>query len=72
MRASEFSMSNHVFARATSGGRLDIRYDPETHAPVFVENDWSTDARGAAAPRQSFREPLDTPKVRHLRRRYAA
>ena len=63
MRASEFSVSNHVFARATSGGRLDIRYDPSTHALVFVEDDWSTDARGAAAPRQSFREQLDTARV---------
>ena len=72
MRASEFSMSNHVFARATSGGRLDIRYDPKTHAVVFVEDDWSMDARGAAAPRQGFREQLDTPKVRRLPRRRAA
>ncbi len=72
MRASEFSMSNHVFARATSGGRLDIRYDPQTHAVVFVEDDWASDARGAAAPRQGFREQLDTPKVKQLRRRYAA
>lgn len=72
MRTSEFSMSNHVSARATSGGRLDIRYDPRTHALVFVEDDWSMDARGAAAPRQSFREQLDTPKVRRFPRRYAA
>ena len=72
MRASEFSPANHVFARATSGGRLDIRYDPETNALVFLEDDWSADARGAAAPRQSFREQLDTPKVRRLPRRRAA
>ena len=72
MRTSEFSMSNHVSARATRGGRLDIRYDPRTHALVFVEDDWSMDARGAAAPRQSFREQLDTPKVRRFPRRYAA
>ena len=72
MRTSEFSMSNHVSARATSGGRLDIRYAPRTHALVFVEDDWSMDARGAAAPRQSFREQLDTPKVRRFPRRYAA
>ena len=72
MRTSEFSMSNHVSARATSGGRLDIRYDPRTHALVFVEDDWSMDARGAATPRQSFREQLDTPKVRRFPRRYAA
>lgn len=72
MRLSPIPKAHHVFARATSGGRLDIRYDPATHALVFVEDDWSTDARGAAAPRQSFREVLDTPKVKQLRRRYAA
>lgn len=72
MRASESSTTNHVFARATSGGRLDIRYDPETNALVFFEDDWSADARGAATPRQSFREQLDTPKVRRLPRRRAA
>ena len=43
--------------------RTVSRYDPATHALVFVEDDWSTDARGAAAPRQSFREQLDTARV---------
>ena len=71
MRASEFS-ANHFYARATSGQRLDIRYDPETNAIVFVEEDWSADVRGGATLRQAFREQLDTPKVRRLPRRRAA
>ena len=70
MRASEFSPANHVFARATSGGRLDIRYDARTNALVFIEDDWSSDARGAAAPRQGFREQLGTSRAgRRLRDR---
>ncbi len=72
MRNVQVPKVHHLFARATSGGRLDIRYDPQTHAIVFVEDDWSTDARGAAAPRQEFREQLDTPKVKRFPRRYAA
>jgi hypothetical protein len=71
MRASE-SSANHLFARATSGGRLDIRYDPETNSLVFVEDDWGADVRGAAIPRTAFREQLDTPKIRRLPRRRAA
>jgi hypothetical protein len=72
MHAPQFSTAHHIFARATTGGRLDIGYDPQTNALVFMEDDWSTDARGAAAPRQAFREQLDTPKVRRLPRRRAA
>ena len=71
MRASEFS-ANHLVARATSGQVLDIRYDAATNAIVFVEEDWVADARGGATTRQSFREQLDTPKVRRLPRRRAA
>ena len=71
MRASEFS-ANHLVARATSGQRLDIQYDPRTNAIVFVEDDWTADARGGAAPRNAFREQLDTPKIRRLPRRRAA
>ena len=71
MRASEFS-ANHLVARATSGQRLDIQYDPRTNAIVFVEDDWTADARGGAAPRSAFREQLDTPKIRRLPRRRAA
>jgi len=70
MRASEFS-ANHLSARATSGGRLDIRYDPKTNAMIFVEDDWSSDVRGATL-RNTSREQLDTPKVRRLPRRFAA
>ena len=70
MRASEFSAS-HIVARATSGQRLDIRYDPRTNAIVFLEDDWSVDSRGGAAPRAVFREQLDTPVIRRLRRRAA-
>lgn len=69
MHASEFSA--HLSARATSGQRLDIRYDPLTNAIVFVADDWSADGRGGAAPRTAFREQLDTPKIRRLRRRAA-
>jgi hypothetical protein len=70
MRASE-SSANHFIARATSGQRLDIRYDPRTNAIVFLENDWSADVRGGAAPRSVFREQLETPVIRRLRRRAA-
>jgi len=71
MRTSEFS-TNHLSGRATSGGRLDIAYDPSTNALVFIEDDWGADMRGIAAPRTMFREQLDTPKVRRLPRRRAA
>ncbi|MBN9347751.1 MAG: hypothetical protein J0I48_16405 [Devosia sp.] len=71
MRASEFS-TNHLTARATSGRRLDIRYDPRTNALVFLEDDWTADGRGGATPRSAFREQLDTAKVRRLPRRRAA
>jgi hypothetical protein len=69
MRASEFSAS-HLVARATSGQRLDIRYDPLANAIVFVEEGWSPDVRGGAV-RTSFREQLETPKIRRLPRRAA-
>ena len=71
MRASEFS-TNHLYARATSGQVLDIGYDAATNAIVFIEQDWGADVRGGATVRQSFREQLDTPKVRRLPRRRAA
>lgn len=71
MRASEFS-ANYLVARATSGQRLDIRYDPRTNALVYLEDDWSADGLGGASPRTAFREQLDTPKVRRLPRRRAA
>lgn len=71
MRASEFSAHNQIVGRATSGQRLDIRYDPVSNAIVFVEDDWSMDARGGAAPRSSFREQLESRKVRRLPRRVA-
>ncbi len=64
--------SNHLLARATSGQRLDIRYDPRTNSIVFVEDDWTADARGGATPRTAFREPIETAKVRRLRPRHAA
>jgi hypothetical protein len=65
------SPSHHLFARATSGQRLDIRYDPASNALVFVEDDWSADVRGPATPKTAFREQLETPKVRRLPRRAA-
>jgi hypothetical protein len=72
MSASGLHTDNHLSARATSGSRLDIRYDPQTNALVFVEDDWGVDVRGGASPRSSFREQLDTPKIRRLPRRRAA
>ncbi|MEO6012259.1 MAG: hypothetical protein ABIQ30_01555 [Devosia sp.] len=71
MRASEFT-AHPIIARATSGQRLEIRYDPHTNAIFFLEDDWSTDIRGAAASRSAFREQLDTPRIRRLPRRRAA
>lgn len=71
MRASEFT-AHPFIARATSGQRLEIRYDPQTNAIVFLEDDWSTDMRGTGAPRSVFREQLDTPRIRRLPRRRAA
>ena len=70
MRASEFS-AHHVVARTTSGQRLDIRYDPNTNAIVYLEDDWTADARGGASPRSVFREQLETTVIRRLRRRVA-
>ena len=70
MGTSEFT-AHPILARATSGSRLEIRYDLMTHAVVFVEDGWSTDGRGAIL-RNAFREQLDTPKVRRLPRRRAA
>jgi hypothetical protein len=71
MRPSEFT-ANSFTARATNGQLLEIRYDARANAIVFVEDDWSADGRGGAAPRTAFREQLDTPKVRRLPRRRAA
>ena len=71
MRASEFS-AHHMTARATSGQRLDIAYDPHTHAIVFLEDDRTSDVRGCGTARSMFREQLDTPKIRRLPRRHAA
>ena len=71
MRASELA-ATHFVDRATSGQRLDIRYDPRTNALVYVEDDWSADGLRGASPRSAFREQLDTPKVRRLPRRRAA
>ena len=70
MRASEFS-AHRLFGRATSGQRLDIRYDPSTNAIIFVEDDWTADIRGGVSPRSMFREQLETAKVRLLRKRAA-
>ena len=70
MRASELS-AHHFVARATSGQRLDIQYDPRTNAIVFLEDDWSADVRGGAAPRTAFREQLETSVIRRMRRRAA-
>ena len=70
MRASEFQ-AHHMSARATSGQRLDIHYDPMTNAIIFVEDDWAADIRGGVSPRTMFREQLETAKSRRLRRRAA-
>jgi hypothetical protein len=71
MRTSEFS-AHHMTARATSGQRLDIAYDPRTNALVFLEDDWTAGVRGGAGIRSMFREQLDTAKIRRLPRRSAA
>jgi hypothetical protein len=71
MLASEYS-AHHMSARATSGQRLEIAYDPHTHAIVFVEDDWTSDVRGGGTARSMFREQLDTVKIRRLSRRRAA
>src|SRR3569623_868849 len=70
MRASEFS-ANHIAARATSGGRLDIRYDPSPNAIVFIEDDWSADVRGATV-RNTTRELWLSLMFRRLPRRFGA
>lgn len=64
--------STHLTARLTSGQVLDIRYDPATNVLTFLEDDWTADVRGPATPRSTFREQLETPKVRRLPRRRAA
>jgi hypothetical protein len=63
--------AHHMHARATSGQYLDIRYDPQTNSMLFIEDDWSADARGGATPRSVFREQLETAKIKRLRRRAA-
>ena len=70
MRTSEIHSA--LMARATSGQRLDIRYDPRTNAILFVEDDWSADGRGGASPRSIFREQLDTAVIRRMPRRRTA
>ena len=72
MSAIATQTTNHLLARATSGQRLDIRYDPASNTIVFVEDDWSADGRGGATPRTAFREPIETAKIRRLRPRRAA
>lgn len=66
------AISTHLVARVTSGQRLDIRYDPETNALIFVEDDWSSDGRGRASPRSAFREQLQSAVAPRLPRRRAA
>lgn len=71
MRAWQSHTPAHFSARATSGQHLEIRYDPDTHALIFAEADWSADGRGGAAPRTVFREQLDSHKIRRLPHRRA-
>lgn len=63
--------STHMVARATSGQQIAIRYDAATNAIIYVEDDWSANVRGGAAPRTAFREQLESNKVKRLRRRAA-
>lgn len=65
------STQMHLVARATTGQHLDIRYDPQTHTIVFAENDWSADGLSGVTPRTAFREPLESLRVKKLRRRAA-
>jgi hypothetical protein len=71
MRATSFAPGNQLIARATTGQRLDIRYDVQTNSIVFSEDDWSADGLSGVSPRMAYREPLDSLKVRRLRRRAA-
>jgi hypothetical protein len=71
MRATSFVPGNQLIARATTGQRLDIRYDPQTNSIVFAEDDWSADGLSGVSPRMAYREPQDSLKVRRLRRRAA-
>ena len=70
MHASQISAQ--MTGRATSGQRLDIRYDPATNAITFLEDDWSIDVRRGATLRSMFREQLETPTIRRLPRRRVA
>ena len=67
MRASEFP-AHHIAGRATTGQRLEIRYDPSTNALVFEEDDWTADARGGASARTMFREQLSGRNIAKRRR----
>lgn len=71
MRAMSFVPDNRLIGRATTGQRLDIRYDPQTNSIVFAEDDWSADGLSGVSPRMAYREQLESLKVRRLRRRAA-
>lgn len=71
MRAVDLTSPNRIFVLATTGQRLDIRYDPQTNSIAFVEESWSADVRGPATPRGLVHEQLETAKIRRLRRRAA-
>lgn len=72
MHAFDLTSPNRIFALATTGQRLDIRYDPQTNSIAFVEESWSADVRGPATSRSLVREQLDTARIRRLPRRRAA
>jgi hypothetical protein len=72
MRASGTTFDSGIIARATTGQRLDIRYDADTNSIVFIEDDWSADGLRGAPPRAVFSERLDSLKVKRLRTRRAA
>lgn len=71
MRASGFVPDNRFIGRATTGQRLELRYDAQTNSIVFAEDDWSADGLSGVSPRTAYREQLDSLKVRRLRRRAA-
>lgn len=66
------TIAHHLFARATSGQRLDISYDPRTNSIVFLEDDWTADVRGGGHPRSTFRDQLESRQIRRPRSRRVA
>ena len=63
-----------IAVRATTGQRLDIRYDAQSNSVVFIEDDWFAEGfrSGTVPPREQFRSSPPVANVVRLRRRRAA